>query len=81
MATPHPPLLPDSTKTERLIVLVDPDMKARLVAAADATEISLGEYVRRALEAVLPFASSETGVYHSEAQRLHEERRIALAGH
>lgn len=72
----HTPLIPDSTKTERLIALVDPDMKARLVLAADMAEISLGEYVRRAIEAALPDA--DTLRYHREAQRLHRERSAAL---
>ena len=56
--TTHPsaigqPTLPDSTKTERLIVLVDPQMKTDLFAAAATAGLSVGEYVRRSILAAM----------------------------
>ena len=63
--------------SERLIALVDPDMKRRLLIAADMAEVSLGEYVRRAIDAFLPDA--ETLRYHRRMQSLQGERRSTLA--
>jgi predicted HicB family RNase H-like nuclease len=70
----HPPLIPDSTKTERLIVLVDPKTKARLVHAAEEAEVSLGEYVRRALDAAMGVES-----YQEQLRSLRDERSDVLA--
>jgi len=74
MTAANPPLLPDATKTERLIVLVDPETKADLVTAANDAGISLGEYVRRALDAAMGVVR-----YHEQVRSLQEERQLVLA--